>query len=130
MDLVPLYRPSTEEVYFAPWRLDARPVGGLIHGVFAFLGVAQTWSRLRASAALRALAEQEFANLREQVDRALGALEESGGLTAHGIRFAAGMRARVDLMRAEPLPRDVVARARRDLAHRESTWRAHNSHLA
>jgi len=53
---------------WAPWRTDPRPLGGLLQGVYAFLGVADTWRALAARPALGDLAMREFAEAREQVD--------------------------------------------------------------
>ncbi|MGP4103012.1 HEXXH motif domain-containing protein, partial [Nonomuraea sp. KM90] len=44
--------------YYAPWREDPRPLPGLLHGAYAFLGVAGFWRRQReADGDLRAHAE-------------------------------------------------------------------------
>ena len=41
-DMMPLMEPCDERVY-APWRPEPRPVGGLLQGVYAHLGIARFW---------------------------------------------------------------------------------------
>ena len=80
---------------WAPWRTDPRPLGGLLQGVYAFLGVADTWRALAARPALGDLAMREFAEAREQVDVALGELTGAGALTPAGEVFVDGGLAQV-----------------------------------
>jgi HEXXH motif-containing protein len=47
-DLDPLHTDDGQARYFAPWRPDSRPLGGVIHGLAAFAAVAEVWQRLRA----------------------------------------------------------------------------------
>ena len=42
LDLIPLSRPDQAR-YYAPWREDPRPLGGLLHGAYAYLGVSDFW---------------------------------------------------------------------------------------
>ncbi|MDH6706432.1 hypothetical protein P3T27_003155 [Kitasatospora sp. MAA19] len=88
LDLVPLHRPNGAAVYHAPWRPDLRPVGALLQGTYAHLGVADFW---RAEAAAgegdRARAEREFARWRAHTGAAAGTLLASGELTGAGMEF-------------------------------------------
>ncbi|MFI5910255.1 HEXXH motif domain-containing protein [Dactylosporangium sp. NPDC051541] len=124
LDTVQLSDPDDEGRYFAPWRTDPRPLAGLIQGVYAFAGVADTWRALRG-AGLDA-AEQEFANARLQVDRSLISVEESGGLTAEGERFIAHLRRFTDELLAEPVPAAVAARAEERQQELRRRWLAAN----
>jgi len=126
LDLVPLYDGSVQQRYFAPWRMDPRPAGGLLQGVYAFLAVADTWRLLRADPALAGLAEQEFADIREQVDHAVRELSGSSELTAPGRRFVAGIREAAAALLAEPLPEQVVRRARERLVRNREAWHTRN----
>jgi uncharacterized protein len=47
LDLVTLTLPDDGRRYYAPWRDDPRPLGGLLHGVYAYLGVTEFWRRQR-----------------------------------------------------------------------------------
>lgn len=126
VDLVPLHDGSTEARFFAPWRREPRSIGSLLHGTYAFLGVADLWRRMRAARAAWEGAEQEFANLREQVRHGLHTLAASAALTPSGQRFVEGMRTTVTSLMAEPLPADIVERARRALRRNEIAWRLRN----
>ncbi|GAA3300168.1 hypothetical protein GCM10020295_40210 [Streptomyces cinereospinus] len=58
-----------EELFYAPWRDDPRPLEGLLQGIYAFFGVARFWRahRRTADAAYVPLAHFEFALWRAQV---------------------------------------------------------------
>jgi uncharacterized protein len=126
LDLVPLYDAADRTAYYAPWRLDPRPIGGLLQGAYAFLGVADTWRSLRGDAGLRELAEREFAGVREQVRQGLDVLAASGRLTPAGQRFLAGMQSTMHSMMGEQLPASVVRQARAALADNHDAWRQRN----
>jgi len=111
LDVVRLTGPDDGRKFFAPWRTDPRPVAGLLQGVYAFAGVADTWRALRDAHALRDTAEAQFADARLQVDRSLVTLQDSGALTAEGMRFASDLRLFVDSLLRVPLPDPVVERA-------------------
>jgi HEXXH motif-containing protein len=124
LDLIPLYDMSARDTYFAPWRTDPRPVGGLLHGVYAFAGVADTWHLLRRAPELGELAEQEFATVRVQVEHAVGTLLGSSHLTPAGRRFVTGVDATLRQLMSVPLPAGVVARSRVALQRNHQAWQA------
>jgi HEXXH motif-containing protein len=127
LGLVDLYQPSGAERHFAPWRVDPRPTAGLIQGVYAFLGVADAWLGLRASAELEQVATDQLAIVREQVRVGLDALAASTELTALGRHFTTGMRVGVDRLFADALPADAVRRAESSLADRRAAWQRRRS---
>jgi HEXXH motif-containing protein len=122
-DLVPLARPNGRAHYFAPWRSDARPIDGLIHGTLAFLAVAEGWDAFRADRGLRPLAEQALADTREQLDVAIRQLIAAPELTAAGRAFSDGLVARFRRLAARDLPAEVVHRALLRLQAQQSAWR-------
>jgi HEXXH motif-containing protein len=122
LDLVRLHSDDDLERHFAPWRMDARPTSGLLQGVYAFLGVAHLWHRLRDAPAFRRRAETEFANARVMVEQGMTALEQSRELTPAGGRFVAGMRGALDALLAEQLPAHTQAAARSFLQERKTSW--------
>lgn len=126
LDLMPLYDPAARELHYAPWRTDPRPIGGLLQGVYAFVGIADLWRALRDCPVLAQRAEQEFASVREQVSHALVSLEDCDALNPAGRRFTAGMRAVVDPMLAEPLPAGVVELAQAALTRNRHAWHRRN----
>ena len=96
LDLVALYRPDQAR-YYAPWREDPRPLGGLLHGAYAFLGVCDFWriQRMVPAAPFPAYAEMEYARWLDRTSCVVDILLSSGSLTAAGERFVQGMRERL-----------------------------------
>jgi len=113
LDLVDLYRRGGDARHFAPWRADPRPIGGLLQGVYAFVGVTDFWRRHRSTAIGAELrtAEFEFALRRRQTTRALEELAASGELTAVGSRFVSHLYQTLRSWRSEAVPREVEAAA-------------------
>lgn len=126
LELVPLYQAAGDERHFAPWRTDPRPTAGLIQGVYAFLGVADTWRALRSAPGSEQVATREFAFVREQVAVGLAALERSAELTDQGRQFALGLRRAVDTLWADRLPEPALSEAAERLARRRRVWRSQN----
>ena len=122
LDLVDLYEPDGAELHFAPWRTDPRPTAGLIQGVYAFLGVADTWRGLRAAPGLEATATEQLAIVREQVRAGLAALESSRELTDLGRHFTHGLHEATERLFADPLPAAAVRKANSALAASRSAW--------
>jgi HEXXH motif-containing protein len=122
LDLAPLIDPDDQARYFAPWRRDPRPLAGLLQGVYAFAGVADTWRALRAEGRLGEHAEAQFAATRLQVDRGLTAIERSGALTNAGVQLTERLRDTTDELLAEPLPHGVAAEAERNLERLHRRW--------
>jgi uncharacterized protein len=124
LDLTPLSDPADERRYFAPWRTDPRPLGGLIQGVYAFVGVADTWRALRDVPDVPA--QSRFAAARLQVDRGLTAVEHSGALTPAGEALAAQLRRTTDELLAEPVPAATARAAEQALDEIRQGWQARN----
>jgi HEXXH motif-containing protein len=123
LDLVALTDPGDRRRFFAPWRTDPRPLSGLLQGVYAFVGVADTW---RALQPVTGVATARFAEARLQVDRGLSAIEGSGALTGDGDRFVAGLRRTADRLLAAPVPAAADRAAHAALDRTFSAWRDHN----
>jgi HEXXH motif-containing protein len=122
IDLLPLTDPDDRGRYFAPWRTDPRPLAGLLQGVYAFVGVADTWRALREVPDLRQAAVARFAEARLQVDRGLTAIEESGALTTDGSALVARLRLSTDSMLAESVPAAVAREAEETLELIRRHW--------
>ncbi|GIG03590.1 HEXXH motif domain-containing protein [Catellatospora coxensis] len=129
LDLTPMSDPADTRRFFAPWRTDPRPLAGLLQGVYAFVGVADSWRALIAEDGLADLAGARFAEARLQVERGLGAVEASGALTGTGLRLVAGLRERTDELLAEPLDAAVVAAAEEALSESHRLWLDRNRQL-
>ncbi|HET8658614.1 MAG TPA: HEXXH motif-containing putative peptide modification protein [Micromonosporaceae bacterium] len=121
-ELVPLYRADDGLRYFAPWRPDPRPVGGLLQGAHAFTAVADLWCALRADRALEARATTRFAVLRAQLRRALPDLLGAPGLTDAGRCVAQCLAGEVRLFDHMEVPARVEREAHRRLADSYRSW--------
>ena len=128
LDLVPLYDTGGDERYYAPWRDDPRPLGGLLQGVYAYLGVTDFWRRQLLATAVDGptnadFAEFQFALWRGQTSRAIRSLLESGRLTSFGTRFAVGMRAALESWRDVPVRAEARALADEAAVDHALLWR-------
>ncbi|MGV9774632.1 HEXXH motif domain-containing protein [Streptosporangium sp. NPDC003464] len=124
LDVVTMLLPDDGSRHYAPWRDDPRPLGGLLQGAYAYLGVTEFWRRQRAHESGKAavLASAEFAQWREAARMVCGTLEGSGRLTAAGEIFLAGMVARLDGCAAEPVPAEALALAREAGRRHHDRW--------
>jgi uncharacterized protein len=127
LDLAEMTDPQDTRRYFAPWRMDPRPLAGLLQGVYAFVGVADTWRGLRGEDSIAELATVRFAESRLQVDLGLKAIEASGTLTQTGRQLVAGLRARTDELLAEELDAQVIRDAEQALADTHRQWTDRNT---
>ncbi|WP_311726900.1 aKG-HExxH-type peptide beta-hydroxylase [Streptomyces lonegramiae] len=116
LDLVPLIRGGMEEIHYAPWRVDPRPLRGLLHGTYAFLGVTAFWRAHRHAVAdeTTPAAEFEFALRRSQTFHGLRTLRAHAELTGLGDRFLRGLEDTLTPWLNEPVP-DGPLRAAEDL---------------
>ncbi|ADP84998.1 HEXXH motif domain-containing protein [Pseudofrankia inefficax] len=127
LDMVDLCREG-ETLYYAPWRADPRPIGGLLQGAYAYLGVTSFWRdhRLVARGTSRQVADFEFARWREAVSQTLGVLGSSGMLTELGTAFLAGMASSAGAWSEDPVPA-VVRELALDIGAAHATaWRLRN----
>lgn len=123
-DIVPLTEPSGERVY-APWRPDPRPVGGLLQGVYAHLGMARFWAAQRhletdPDDILRA--QVMFERWRSMIEPVTATLLRTGRLTQPGARFVALLRDQGQRLESEVVPADVSAVARKVALDHRLTW--------
>jgi hypothetical protein len=127
MDLVPLFTGRDDELFYAPWRDDPRPLGGLLHGAYAFLGVTDFWIvRRHYDESLTGYAQFEFARWRERVSRVIDVLAGSGRLTEAGGALARGMRGTVRLWWTETVPAEIAEMARLAAEDHRIGWRIRN----
>ncbi|WP_219536891.1 HEXXH motif domain-containing protein [Nonomuraea guangzhouensis] len=128
LDVLPLLRPSGDRRYYAPWRNDPRPLGGLFQGAYAYVGVSGFWRRQRhheqGEAALAASAE--FYRWWEAAVGATQVITESGFLTPPGERFVARMAATLRAWRDEEVSGAAVEKAHRDAAAHRAMWEERN----
>ncbi|MCM3921083.1 HEXXH motif domain-containing protein [Frankia sp. AiPs1] len=128
LHLVDLYTPGDGARFYTPWRDDPRPVGGVLQGIYAFLGVTRFWRRQRVvSAGNRAAAAHfEFALWREGVRRATDVVLDRPELTALGHRFLANLSTVLAGWLTEPVPGAVLRLAQAVHDDHRSGWRLHH----
>jgi uncharacterized protein len=90
-ELYQLFDRSDRRRYRVPWRPDARPVEGVLHGAYAHLAIAEFW-RAKAARGHGDAAHTLFVTHREWLSEITETLLRSGALTADGERFVGGMR--------------------------------------
>lgn len=121
--LATLTTDDPRERLYAPWRDDPRPIGGVLHGIYAFFGVAAFWRALAAAEPGNALASFEFALWRDATWRTLRTVHRDESLTPTGRRFLDGVAAELAPWQEEPIAtRPGVWAATATLDH-HATWR-------
>lgn len=121
LDLVPLQGPGEDRLCYAPWRKDPRPLSGLLHGIYAFVGVTEYWYRQCLSHP-DATAAFQLAHHREQVRAALRALGATPELTPAGQRFLMVATDRLSACDDATVPEDVCAAVTMLLAATRLAW--------
>ncbi|GAA2681456.1 MULTISPECIES: aKG-HExxH-type peptide beta-hydroxylase [Actinosynnema] len=122
--LVRLHDADATPSFHAPWRDDPRPLGAVLHGIYALTGVAELWHGLRAGlpADQRADAEYAFALRRAQVRAAMGTVLNAPELTAEGRALLAACAHRLDACADQPAV-EVVRAVDRVVAEHRALWR-------
>ncbi|MGQ0716761.1 MAG: HEXXH motif domain-containing protein [Pseudonocardiales bacterium] len=109
-DLVPLYRPDAIGSFYSPWRRDPRPLAGLLHGIYAFVGIAEFLRRERECeyARLRdAQAELELARYSEQLRLGYQQMAAAQGLTELGVTLVARLGVAIERLHLDDIPADT-----------------------
>ncbi|MFE1442288.1 aKG-HExxH-type peptide beta-hydroxylase [Streptomyces sp. NPDC058739] len=117
-----------------PWRADPRHLTGLLHGAYAFTGVAGFWrDRLAGKDTAEEPCEEaaeeagyHFALRRLQSRLVVRTLLTSGRLTAEGRALVSGLARTLDGWLREPVPAAALARARTAAALHRTEWRLRN----
>jgi HEXXH motif-containing protein len=124
INLVTLTQRDDGRRYYAPWRDDPRPVSGLLHGAYAYLGISGFWRRQRylVPAEGRLRAHAEFARWRAASALATSTLAGSGQLTTAGSRFVRRMAATLQGWRYETVPADAELLAGREADEHRARW--------
>ncbi|MFC8131160.1 HEXXH motif domain-containing protein [Streptomyces sp. NPDC057302] len=124
----PASRDGREQLFYAPWRDDPRPLSGLLQGIYAFAGVARFWRvhRHAADAERAPMAHFEFALWRAQVSSTVRLVQRHEQLTPLGRRLLGALRGRCVQWMAEPVPPGELALAEEVAADHRARWRAHH----
>jgi HEXXH motif-containing protein len=122
-DLFSLATDSGERFY-VPWREEPRPLFGVLHGVYAHLGVAAFWRRQRHLLAGQAArhAHIQFARWRSAALETGRALLTSGRLSTVGAEFVRGTVETLTGWQADPVPADAATAAAKLNAEHRAVW--------
>ncbi|GLW10183.1 hypothetical protein Misp01_53120 [Microtetraspora sp. NBRC 13810] len=125
---VPLTEPDDGRRYYAPWRDDPRPLGGLLHGAYAHAGVSGFWrrQRWREQGAAAERAHAEFARWRAAALATVRMMEATGGLTPSGVRFVRTLGGTLHAWNREWVPERAALLARRAAERHLADWQARN----
>lgn len=117
-----------EELFYAPWRDDPRPLEGLLQGIYAFFGVTRFWRSHRRATDSKCspLADFEFALCREQVWSTLNAVRHHARLTPVGHYLLDSMGELCARWMTEEVPAGKLRLAREAMADHRARWRAHH----
>ncbi|MFF4833078.1 HEXXH motif domain-containing protein [Streptomyces sp. NPDC001315] len=129
LHLFPLLDDDRTERYYAPWRADPRHLTGLLHGAYAFTGVAGFWRDRLTHAEHTEAAEQagyHFALRRLQCRLVVRTLLTSGRLTVQGHALVSGLAGTLDPWLREPVPPAALTRARTAAVLHRTEWRLRN----
>ncbi|KOU53402.1 FxsB family cyclophane-forming radical SAM/SPASM peptide maturase [Streptomyces sp. WM6378] len=127
LDAVDLYDKADRNLYYAPWRDDPRPIGGLLQGTYAHIAVTDFWRVRRATAegaCERGTAEAQFARWRQQTAEAVEELLGSGTLTDLGQRFVGSMGHTVRGWLDEPVSGAALTAAADSAKRHRAEWKA------
>lgn len=116
LDLITLHSGDPTRRHFAPWRRDARPIGGLLQGAYAFIAVGDLWRRIGVDVDTLDASDRNFADLCEQLNEVLRTLRAAETFNVDGRRLVATLSERFDawLGGAAPAAEAEAARARLD----------------
>ncbi|MFF4801659.1 HEXXH motif domain-containing protein [Streptomyces sp. NPDC001351] len=129
LHLFPLLEDDRAERFYAPWRTDPRHLTGLLHGLYAFTGVAGFWRDRLAGAEGAEAADRAayfFALRRLQSRLTARTLLTSGRLTAQGRAVVSGLTRVLDGWLRERVSAAALARARTAAVLHRTEWRLRN----
>lgn len=129
IDIVALTRPDDGRRWYAPWREDPRPIGGLLQGSYAFLGVSGFWHRQRwhEDGTDAITAHAEFARWRTGAQLGVTSLLSSGQLAPTGEQFVAGMAKTLRGWEHEPVHSQAQTIAQQNAERHLTRWRLRNT---
>ncbi len=132
IDIIALTRLDDGRRWYAPWRNDPRPIGALLQGSYAFLGVSGFWRQQRRheNGAAAVFAHSEFVRWQAASQLAVASLLASGQLTPAGEQFVAGMARTLRSWEDEPVPAAARMIAQHNAERHLARWRLRNDDSA
>ncbi|GLI00171.1 HEXXH motif domain-containing protein [Phytohabitans aurantiacus] len=129
LHLVRLHQGDRSRHLYAAWRDDPRPLGGVLQGCYAFVGITSFWRARRARAGPdvdRWLADFEFALWRRQLIRVLDQVSREPSLTELGRSFTGHLVRAVGSWRDDPVPAAVQSQTDAAADDHYGQWRAYH----
>lgn len=126
LDLVSLEKGVSDKLWYAPWRVDSRPLIGLLHGIYAFVSVVEFWRiehEQPAEPALSRAAQFAFAHRRNQVREAVDAARSAPELTELGRQLVETASERLTVCESVEVPADLLEVVRQMSDDNRITWR-------
>ncbi|WIX85277.1 HEXXH motif domain-containing protein [Amycolatopsis sp. DG1A-15b] len=123
LQLTALHTNDRTERLYAPWRDDPRPLGGVIHGIYAFFAVTEFYRALSRDQPEDVLAAFEFAHWRHQVGNTLDRIRGDAALTEAGRRFLARIADRLAPWQHDEVPEIAARWASLLAADHHAGWR-------
>ncbi|MPY32583.1 hypothetical protein FNH09_15265 [Streptomyces adustus] len=130
--LLHMYSLHTADVthrFYVPWRDDPRPLRGVLHGIYAFTGVARFWRGHLLNGCgheEEGLAAFEFALRRRQLMFVLPGLVHDSCLTALGRRLVERLLETIREWQDDPVRADSLGWAELAVDDHSLSWRAHH----
>lgn len=125
MHLLTLSQDDETSLFYAPWRDDPRPLGGLLQGVYAFFGIAEFWRRQRLAVGARDVgpASYEYLYARNQTLEALRSISGAQALTEIGHSVLVGLDSVLTTWLADQVDAEVGRLARLTADSHRTAWR-------
>jgi hypothetical protein len=121
---------SDEPPNYAPWRDDPRPIAGVLHGCYAYLGLTGFWRQQRrfGGQADHIRSEVEFARWRVATLDAARRVAASPDLTQTGRLVVKSISEQLYRWRGEPVTADAERLASEARTEHWTRWRINNMH--
>jgi HEXXH motif-containing protein len=124
-----LYDDSNDnQLFYAPWRPDPRPLPALMQGIYAHFGVTDFWRVHRHISAGReaTIAHTEFVSWRVQTLEAIESLRSADRFTVLGRQLLRRLGGQLQEWAAEPAPAEAKELAQEMKHERRIRWRLRN----
>lgn len=115
-------------LFYSPYRADPRPLGGVLHGVFAGVALARFWHREIVAGDISYSPALEFERAWQQAESALDVLRASDSLTRHGHLVTDHLEHLLERLRTDRSSDTAQVVARLTVEDHAITWRLR--HLA
>lgn len=107
--------PTNKAMFYSPWRRDARPLLGILHGSYVFQAVLEFWEKFFLAdipMLYQARVEQRMHLIYDQVQVGLKVLRQEAEFTELGLHLLDAMQANLERRKPALPPIDAVVRQR------------------